>query len=680
MKTRQILLISRSALLMLSLLSFLTFSSPGQSDFFYSFDGDKITLDIIPGRVVVKPVESLSREQITQSLHASFGPVSARSITGLLSDGFIEIEIERLEKDRVETLEMVNTLRLDPQFFVVNPVYEIDSNPLIAYDVFVIYIEEETDLSELDRLNQQYNVELIDRDLFLPNIISLRMLSYDEKSVTEMARLYYENLSLLWSVPDFKREIIRHSQINDPYYPYQFYLNMTSTPLAWDITKGVQDIVVAVIDDGVMAHEDLPSSRLVEGYDAFDETDGAPGGNEAHGMAVAGIIAASHNDKGIAGTAPNVKIMPVRIFDENGYGITDLLLRTAFSYAVNNGADVINNSWGYNTSQDVNPQLITIIQNAMQDGRDGKGTVIIFSAGNNGGSVRYPANINGVIAVGAIDQNNTVFNYSARGSQLDLVAPSGLTGELLSIIPCGGDTRDRIRLQGDVWSLDHNGQSGWNPGNYKISAPDCFNEYVWSTHSGQPTPNQRYTAHFGGTSAAGPQVSGVAALILSMNQDLTLAQIRNTLQLSADKVPGMDDEDFTNEYGYGRLNANKAVRNMYVPQVYPNIASAVSAAVSGQTIYVSSGNYTLTSNVLIPSGVTLTLLSGANVNFNGRYIDATNGVFNIQNGSTVYVTNGNKIFLKRQPYHAWLPFLSSHLILKYSVQKQNRNYFASLND
>lgn len=77
-----------------------------------------------------------------------------------------------------------------------------------------------------------------------------------------------------------------------------------------------------------------------------------------------------------------------------------------------------------------------------------------------------------------------------------------------------------------------------------------------------------------------------------------------------------------------------------VPGDYFTIEAAVSAASSGQIVHVSSGNYTLTSNITIPSGVTLTLLTGANVNFNGRYIDATNGVFNIQNGSTVYVTNG----------------------------------------
>jgi len=559
MKTRQILLISRSSLLMLFLLSFLTFSSPGQTDFFYSFDGDKIKLDIIPGRVVVKPVESLSREQITQSLHASFGPVSARSITGLLSDGFIEIEIERLEKDKVQTLETINTMRHDPELFVVNPVYEIDGNPLIAYDVFVIYIEDETVMSELERLNQQYNVELIDRDIFLPNIISLRMLSYDEKSVTEMARLYYENLSLSWSVPDFKREIIRHSQINDPYYPYQFYLNMTSTPLAWDITKGVQDIVVAVIDDGVMVHEDLPSSRMVEGYDAFDKTDGAPGGNEAHGMAVAGIIAASHNDKGIAGTAPNVKIMPVRIFDEYGDETTDLLLLTAFSYAVNNGADVINNSWTYNTSSDANPQLTTIIQNAMQDGRDGKGTVIVFSSGNIGSDVRYPANIPGVIAVGAVNENDEVFSWSARGPELDLVAPSGEISTPSHYAQCGEGWREVWNLNGNIWSLDHNGPSGTNPGTYNTDPPECYNEYVWTPHGGQPNPGERYTAHFGGTSAASPQVSGVVALLLSVDSDLYLHEIRDILHNSADTLPGMGGQNFTEEYGYGRLNAYNAL-------------------------------------------------------------------------------------------------------------------------
>ena len=590
MKTRQCLLIRNRALILLLLLASVILSSPGQTDFFYSFEGEKIELEIMPGRFVIKPAEPISVEQVRQNLLPSLTGLSASPIAGLLSEGFIEIVVDKLERDLVRTLEMIGTMRLDPEWLVVNPVYSIEGSSLIPYDVFVVYIEDEAVMDDLEQLNYRYDVELIDRDIFLPNIVTLRVKSQEKYTVTEMARLYYENLPLRWSVPDFKQEIVRNSNPSDVYYPYQFYLFMTSTPQAWNITKGSQSVIVAVIDDGVMAHQDLPSSRLVAGYDAFGQSGGAPGGNEAHGMAVAGIIAATHNDVGIAGIAPNVKIMPVRIFNDRGRGTTDALIRSAFSFAVNNGAHVINNSWAYNTSQDINPQLTTIIQTAMQTGRGGKGTIIVFAAGNNGGSIRYPANISGVITVGAIDQNNTVFSYSARGSQLDVVAPSGLTGQHISSIQCDGLSRTTIRLRGDVWTLDHNGQPGYNPGNYKISAPDCYNEWVWTSHSGKPVPNMRYTSHFGGTSAAAPQVSAVAALMLSKNPNLTLTQVRNILRQSADKVPGMGGQNFTNEYGYGRLNSYKAL-------LYP-----FTVTISGPAVLTTNDCATYISNVIGGSG------------------------------------------------------------------------------
>jgi hypothetical protein len=80
-----------------------------------------------------------------------------------------------------------------------------------------------------------------------------------------------------------------------------------------------------------------------------------------------------------------------------------------------------------------------------------------------------------------------------------------------------------------------------------------------------------------------------------------------------------------------------------VPGDYTTINNAISSAVSGQTIFVSGSN-TLTGNVTIPSGVTLKLLSGSTVNFNGYYIDAINGTFDIQNGANIYVTNGSSTY------------------------------------
>jgi len=130
--------------------------------------------------------------------------------------------------------------------------------------------------------------------------------------------------------------------------------------------------------------------------------------------------------------------------------------------------------------------------------------------------------------------------------------------------------------------------------------------------------NGHYYTNFGGTSAAAPQASGIGALIFSLNPDLEARavgvnpnpQVQNTIKLSA------DDYGSTNWDGHGRINANKAVRNLYVPQVYPTISSALNAATSGQTVYVSSGTYT--ENISMKAGVDVKGSGQSSTTINGR--------------------------------------------------------------
>ncbi len=397
-----------------------------------------------------------------------------------------------------------------------------------------------------------------------------------------------------------------------------------------------------------MAHEDLPAGRLVNGFDAFGPGNGAPGGNEAHGMAVAGIIAATHNNLGIAGLAPNVQVMPVRIFDEIGDGTDDNGLVNACAHAVNNGAEVINNSWGIffqdgSSVTDPNhiPALTNCITDAMENGRNGDGIVVIFASGNNGQEVTYPANVPGVISVGAVDDSDEVFNYSSRGNELDIVAPSGEVGSRVSV-QCGFfDDRWQNTLQGTVWSLDQDGPNGWNPGDTDIDPPDCFNEYQWSTHSGQPTPGQAYTAHFGGTSAAAPQISGAAALMLTVNPDLTLDQVRDILHNTADWSGHMGGSPPTDEYGHGRLNANEAVKeampNQYAGHSFtssttlPDLSriSGFTNLSSGVTLTIASGNVAVIEGSVSGSNSTLAvngrLIIDTSASLNNVHIDVGSG-------------------------------------------------------
>src|SRR5690625_4104172 len=449
MKTHSCFIPVRIAAVM-ALFVFLPVWSTAQQAYYYTFDGEKVILEASDEYLVIKPAESQEKGQFQTRLLERFPSAEVQKLRGVKSEGFLTVRSNQpLYSERSELNRLQEDLHLD----YTEPVYLLEGNPVIPYNVFDVKLRHDEEFDRLRELNESHNVEILSRNALLPNLITLRINDTSAYSIIELAQKYFHELDLKYSTPDFVQNIQRHSTVSDPYFSRQFYMHMISAEYAWQVTTGSDDITVAVIDDGVMAHEDLPASRLVSGYDAFGKTNGAPGGNEAHGMATAGIIAASHNEMGIAGMAPNVNTMPVRIFDEYAIGVSDRAIVTAFTHAVMNGAHVINNSWGYSTITDVNASLTNVITNAMQNGQGGLGTIVVFASGNSHQSfsgVTYPANISGVIAVGAVDDSDVIFNYSSRGSQLDLVAPSGQTGSILGSGPCG--TNNRIQLNGTVWS------------------------------------------------------------------------------------------------------------------------------------------------------------------------------------------------------------------------------------
>jgi subtilisin family serine protease len=328
---------------------------------------------------------------------------------------------------------------------------------------------------------------------------------------------------------------------NDEYFPNQWHLHNTGqsggtpgadirAPEAWEITTGDPNIVVAVIDIGVDSkHPDLIGS-LVPGYDFWDLDDlpdPANGPEEAHGTMCAGLIAAQGNNGiGVVGVAYNCKIMPIRHGAYMGGQISGEEEVTAFRWAAANGADVISCSWGV-----VNP----ITHSGVKDvtklggiGREGKGCVVVFAAGNQLGRIpstsspAYPE----VIAVGATDHNDVRYDYSDYGPELDLVAPSGCDGTFVGCSPMV-----------TLWSTDQPGEGGWSVIN---SDPNILD----------------YTEYVGGTSASCPIAAGVAALVLSVEPNLTDDEVRYFLERSAKDLgaPGRDDY-----YGWGRLDARASL-------------------------------------------------------------------------------------------------------------------------
>ncbi|HEX4492282.1 MAG TPA: S8 family serine peptidase [Acidimicrobiia bacterium] len=204
--------------------------------------------------------------------------------------------------------------------------------------------------------------------------------------------------------------------LGDPYRASQWALPDVGFPDAWPLTQGA-GVTVAVVDSGVLGtHEDLAGSVL----SGADFVSPGNGWNDrlGHGTFVAGLIAAHvGNGRGIAGAAPNVKILPVRVLDSGGSG-TSANVAAGIVYAANHGAHVINLSLG-GTGADPG-------ERAAVDYAISKGAVVVAAAGNSGqtGSPAiYPAAFPEVLAVGAVDSHNAHAAFSNVGSYVDVVAP-----------------------------------------------------------------------------------------------------------------------------------------------------------------------------------------------------------------------------------------------------------------
>ncbi len=203
---------------------------------------------------------------------------------------------------------------------------------------------------------------------------------------------------------------------NDTYYAsYQWNLPAIATEEGWNVTRGNDDIVVAVIDTGVQTdHPDL-TGRLVEGFNAINP--GSPPKDDVgHGTHVAGIIAATvNNAEGVAGMTWHTKIMPVKVLDSSGVG-SAYSVAEGIIWATDHGADVINLSLG-------NYAQAEFLHDAVRYAYE-RGVVLVAASGNdNTSQPGYPAAYPEVLAVAATDSFSNRASYSNYGDYIDVAAP-----------------------------------------------------------------------------------------------------------------------------------------------------------------------------------------------------------------------------------------------------------------
>lgn len=336
-------------------------------------------------------------------------------------------------------------------------------------------------------------------------------------------------------------------------HPRQWHLKKTDyykTPVnahasvdkAHQLSLG-EGITIAVIDDGVdIRHPEFNiPGKIIAAFNADDKTENPMPyyKEDNHGTACAGVACAS-GQQSAAGVAPAARLIPIR--NEAGLGSQDEA--NSFFHAVDNGADIISNSWGPADGEPEDPddplhqqkheladRIRKVISYAVTKGRNGKGCVVLFAAGNgneNADLDGYIANPD-VIAVAACNDRGKRSIYSDYGKSIWVCFPSSDWGD-------GASHPDPVTP--GIWTTDRTGKKGYNTKNY--------------------------TPDFGGTSSACPGVAGVCALMLSVNPDLTAKQVKQILKDTADKIDKANGQynakGHSPYYGYGRVNAYKAVK------------------------------------------------------------------------------------------------------------------------
>ncbi len=294
----------------------------------------------------------------------------------------------------------------------------------------------------------------------------------------------------------------------------------------WMQSLGNPNIRLAVSDDGFdINHPDLrgDGSKVVAAWDFETNTSNVLPRNvdDDHGTSCAGVALAAANSMGVLGAAPNSRLIPMRF-----KFIGDDEIEAYFKYIIDNKAHIMSCSWGMsNPNFKLSTRMHEAIRKAAQEGWNGKGIVICYAAGNESRPITGFATHPDVICVTSSNSQDVFSDdYSNYGPEATICAPS-------------------------------NGGSG------DLSGAGVSTTFMTEFVGEQGEKN--FTDAFGGTSSACPLIAGVSALVLSVNPQLTARQVKDILCRTADKIGDKSDYNsngHSHKYGYGRVNALKAVQ------------------------------------------------------------------------------------------------------------------------
>jgi subtilisin family serine protease len=439
---------------------------------------------------------------------------------------------------RLDYAAQITTFRQLPGVIMASPCF-IGSNGqrMGLSNNFYVKLKNPKDADLLYEQAKKQGIEVMGHNEYMPLWFTLSCGRAAKLNALQAANMFYETQLFESTEPAFMYHNLQASA--DPFFNNQWGLKNAGqwgasgigidikAEQAWTITTGSPTIRTAIFDHGFeMNHPDLAANTFGTGYDATTNTTPAQVRGD-HGTACAGITGAvQNNNLGVSGVAPGARLISVSINLQ--FSDPPQSLANGFNWAWQNGAAVISNSWGGYAPSTIIDDAIT---NTLNNGRGGLGTVVVFAAGNeNNTNIRYPGGANPrILVIGAL---------SPCGERKN---PSSCDGEFWG--SCFGTQLDVMAPGVKISTTDRQGGNGYDPTDY--------------------------TQTFNGTSSACPNAAGVAALVLSANPGLTVQQVTDIIEQSAQKVRtdlytyattgGRPNGTWHQEMGYGLVNAYQAV-------------------------------------------------------------------------------------------------------------------------
>ncbi|MBD1908625.1 S8 family serine peptidase [Funiculus sociatus GB2-A5] len=575
--------------------------------------GEELALEKVSDRFTVRPTSQAA--DVTQS-------VPAEPTLEIPKADLQEFIVDPSGRDKA-----MQAARASEDVAFASHVYQLKENPqTLVYLTDQVTIQFAPSVEEETRnaIASEHGLQLLKPVNGIPNTFVFHLTPQATENPVKIANRLMGRKEVLTAEPNIVVRQEQHYRPKDSLYPQQWYLNNAganqvaasshiSVEKAWDITRGVRSVVVAVTDDGFdLNHPDFQGAGKIVAPKDFKDQDFLPLSGEEdenHGTACAGVAVAEETGSGIVGVAPGCAFMPLRT---TGF-LDDESIEQLFEWAIQNGASVISCSWGPAAVYfPLSLRQRAALTRAATIGRDRKGCVIVFAAGNANRPISGTINEQGwpnnllkgptqwlggftvhpdVITVSACTSLSKKSAYSNWGnvtiSAPSNNAPPGMWFEQTGYISTAPEVRTALPGLG-VLTADRLGAAGYSSNNF--------------------------TNDFGGTSSACPVVAGVAALVLSANPDLTAQEVRRILQQTADKIvdPGPDPQlafrlgtydvnGYSQWFGYGKVNAFKAVQAAKEQRVQQSKPSQVLNGRNNNSLAIPDDNpQGITSPIQVP--------------------------------------------------------------------------------